>query len=891
MLIRRIAVRNFRKLLHGVEIDEMEPGLTIIVGDNEEGKSTLLKALQSAFFDRYKLTGDAADAMKPFGSEVRPEVEVDFEVGQTSYRLKKGFLQSSSASLESNGDRWRNDSAEDQLRDLLGFSSPGRGAAKEEHRGLSGLLWVEQGRAFEPLELNRDTRDALHEAIEGEVGQVTGGERGRKLLAAVTRKYDTYYTPTGRERKGLKDTRGEVESLKTLVESLESEMAQYDYKVDTLEKLKNTLASYESKDRLAQAQAEVQEAQNAAKELEAVDAQIETAEARLKGAKTAFEFARAAWQTRKDKVKELQDVETEAEPVTRKVENLDEELRLATEARDRAEGRLRVTSAAFANAESNRIAAERERRRAEITVSLEELDGRIQRARDIQTETARDRETAAGIPIDKATLARLHEKDRELENKRAALEAVATTLDFSPSGDQSFNVDGQTWDAGRRCRITEKTTLELEGFGLLVITPGGEDIRARRAAVEELQSSAAADLQRVGYDSVEAAGTAWSEKNALQSRIKQAQARLDEIVPEGLEELQTRADDLREQLGAVKALIADPSSPPSTVRKAKEVEEAASSQEEDARAAQTAADEQLKAEERNFSEVQERRTGETSTLAQLEKEIKRLRKDLDNSRQDKADVDLERDVDAAGKTYDTQVTELKKLETQRERMSPDLVEAELERSRDAYENLQKQIAKDKERADKLEGELRGIGQKGLGEATQQKRGELEAATRDLARLELDAEAWKLLRDTLQQAEREAKEVFLAPVTERLQPYMNLVFPDTKLQLDDEGMEIAALRRTHDEPFASLSIGTREQIAVLARLALADLLREKGKPVVLILDDALVNCDDARFNRMALALRKAAENVQIIILTCHEARYRSLGATMVRLMDCQADVTA
>ncbi len=872
MLIRRIAVRNFRKLLHRVEIDGMEPGLTVIVGDNEEGKSTLLKALQSAFFDRYKLTGDAVDAMKPFGSEVRPEVEVDFEVGQTSYRLKKGFLQSSSASLESNGDRWQNDSAEDRLRDLLGFSSPLRGAAKEEHRGLSGLLWVEQGKAFAPLQLNEDTHKALHEAIEGEVGQVTGGDRGRKLLAAVTGKYDTYYTPTGRERKGLKDTRGEVESLKTLVESLESEVAQYDYKVDTLEKLKNTLASYKSEDRLAQAQAEVQEARSAARELEAVDAQIETAEARLKEAKTAFGFARAAWQTRKDKVKELQDVETEAEPVTRKVENLDEELRLATEARDRAEDRLRVTSAALANAESNRIAAERERKRAEITVSLEELDGRIQRARGIQTETARDRGTAAGIPIDKATLARLHEKDRELENKRAALEAVATTLDFSPSGDQSVNVDGQTWDAGRQCRITEKTTFELEGFGLLVITPGGEDIRARRAAVEELQSSVVADLQRVGCDSVEAAETAWSEKNALQNRIEQAQARLDEIVPEGLEELQTHADGLREQLGAVKALIADPSSPPSTVRKAKEVEEAASSQEEDARAAQTAADEQLKAEERNFSEVQERRTGETSTLAQLEKAIKRLRKDLDNSRQDKADIALEQDVDAAGKTYDTQVTELKKLETQREGMSPDLVQAELARSQDTYENLQKQIAKDKEQADRLEGEL-------------------EIATQDLVRLELDAKAWKLLRDTLQQAEREAKEKFLAPVTERLQPYMKLVFPGTDMQLDEEKMEIAALRRVHKEPFTSLSIGTREQIAVLARLALADLLREKGKPVVLILDDALVNCDDTRFKRMANALRKAAENVQIIILTCHEARYDALGATRVRLMDCKADVTA
>ncbi len=887
MQIRRIAVRNFRKLLHRVEINELKLGLTVIVGDNEEGKSTLLKALQSAFFDKYNLSDPPTNDMLPFGSKVQPQVEVEFKIAQTAYKLTKRFRESKFALLESDGPPLKNDSAENQLRNLLGFSSPNRGVAKEEHRGLSGLLWVEQGKAFAPLQLNQDTRNALHEAIEGEVGQVTGGERGRKLLTVVYEKCNEYFTPKRRSEKGeLKAARTKVELLNGEVQRIESELAQYADKVDILEKLKNTLTSYESEDRLAQAQTDMQKAQNAARELEAVEAKIMTAEARLKEAKTAFEFAQAALKTRRDKVERLQDVETEAEPVTRNVENLNEELRLATEARDRAEDRLRGRSAALENAESNRIAAERERERAEITGSLEELDGRIQRARDIRTETARDRETAAGIPIDEATLATLHEKDRELENKRAALEAVATTLDFSPSDDQSVNVDGQTWDVGKQRRVTEKTTLELEGFGSLVITPGGEDIRARRADVEELQRSLDADLQRVGYGSIEAAETAWSEKNALQTRIEQAQARLAEIVPEGLEELQAHADDLREQLGAVKALLSDPASPPCSVRKAKEVEKAALSREADARAEQTAAGEQLKAEEKNFSEIQERRTGATSTFAQLEKEIKRLRNDLDNSRQDKADVDLERDVAAASKIYDTQVIELDKLETQRERMSPDLVQAELERSQDAYEKLRKQIANDKERADKLEGELRGIGQNGLGEAAQQKRGELEVATQNLARLELDAKAWALLRDTLQQAEREAKEKFLAPVTERLQPYMKLVFPGTDLQLDEEKMEIAALRRVHKEPFASLSIGTREQIAVLARLALADLLHEKGKPVVLILDDALVNCDDERFKRMAIALRKAAENVQIIILTCHEARYRSLGAPMKRLMDCK-----
>ncbi|MGH8568217.1 MAG: AAA family ATPase, partial [Gammaproteobacteria bacterium] len=45
MYIRRIAVRNFRKLVTPVVIEELGDGVTVIAGDNEEGKSTLLDAI------------------------------------------------------------------------------------------------------------------------------------------------------------------------------------------------------------------------------------------------------------------------------------------------------------------------------------------------------------------------------------------------------------------------------------------------------------------------------------------------------------------------------------------------------------------------------------------------------------------------------------------------------------------------------------------------------------------------------------------------------------------------------------------------------------------------------------------------------------------------------
>jgi predicted ATP-binding protein involved in virulence len=52
VLFRRIAVRNFRKLVSPAVIDGLREGVTIIAGDNEEGKSTLLLAIRTGLFER-----------------------------------------------------------------------------------------------------------------------------------------------------------------------------------------------------------------------------------------------------------------------------------------------------------------------------------------------------------------------------------------------------------------------------------------------------------------------------------------------------------------------------------------------------------------------------------------------------------------------------------------------------------------------------------------------------------------------------------------------------------------------------------------------------------------------------------------------------------------------
>ncbi|MEX0676115.1 MAG: AAA family ATPase [Pirellulales bacterium] len=79
--------------------------------------------------------------------------------------------------------------------------------------------------------------------------------------------------------------------------------------------------------------------------------------------------------------------------------------------------------------------------------------------------------------------------------------------------------------------------------------------------------------------------------------------------------------------------------------------------------------------------------------------------------------------------------------------------------------------------------------------------------------------------------------------------------------DDEGRSF---------PIEVLSSGTREQLFLALRLALASSYARRGVELPLVLDDVLVNFDTARAKAAALVLRDfAKEGHQILIFTCHE----------------------
>src|SRR5688572_3926944 len=106
------------------------PGLNVVLGDNEAGKSTLLHALSHVLFHKVRLT---PTQQKEFSKRYFPAdgtdhavVEVGFKTGAQEYLLSKFWSagQNRQIKLSEKGgpDLTSDEAVEKRLKDLLGFS-------------------------------------------------------------------------------------------------------------------------------------------------------------------------------------------------------------------------------------------------------------------------------------------------------------------------------------------------------------------------------------------------------------------------------------------------------------------------------------------------------------------------------------------------------------------------------------------------------------------------------------------------------------------------------------------------------------------------------------------------------------------------------------------------
>lgn len=182
----------------------------------------------------------------------------------------------------------------------------------------------------------------------------------------------------------------------------------------------------------------------------------------------------------------------------------------------------------------------------------------------------------------------------------------------------------------------------------------------------------------------------------------------------------------------------------------------------------------------------------------------------------------------------------------------------------------------KEELNMKEGALSKVGGAALREEVERiEEARVAAETRE-RELEVDADAWKLLRDTLREVENDEGahlgRALAGPVTARFEELTAGRYRGLRLDatLKAEAIEAMTTSASGDEVLHALSVGTRDQLAALIRLTIADQLKS-----TIVLDDHLVHSDPDRLLWFRNVLQRTAVNTQVIVLTCRAEDYLAL----------------
>lgn len=891
MKLRSLALNQFKKFTSPVRLDGLDDGLNVIVGPNEMGKSTLLDALRAALFEKYSSKAQPITALQNDRNQAAPVVELAFEMEDGLYKITKRFIKKPySRLLCPDGRMLEGDAAEDTLRGLLGFEEPGKTGAKPETIGMWNVLWVQQGQSFGALDLPETARSSLHSALESEVGAVLGGRRGRALPQVIEKQRGELVTSGGRPRDAYKDAIDHCKTLQDELTDLRARRTELSQTLDDLEEAVDSLSRLSSVNRDKEDQAELDGARTRHSQLAALEARIQAAATDLQLKQRNLEQAQQAQAARNRLREDIAADEQAVEAARKRREEMTKQEKEARTQYNSLQESVRAAEAAVTKADESVLLKRRTLTAVERDARIRTLQDQLKKAQDAEKRQHEAQQSAAAILVTGNAIEAIRAAAKAVETSSGRLAAAATTIifDMVPESLTGIEIDGKPLKREHPAvQAVEPTRITIPGRGSIVVDPAIKDrdklIKRQRDANSQLKAA----LDDAGTTSTDDADDQYAKRQKLleQAALAKQEAALHAPATDeyeaGAQPLADHVEGLRKVFEREKDALGLQELPSRQVAETalSDTERQAEQARHDvdsARAQLTGPGSTLEGLKMELTTV---RTRHDDAAAQLKKRQEECRK----TEETYPDAVLQTDIDTARKALSAQgqaVADLERLRTDETLSQLDArigrLDTAIRDRRDKRESLKVRIAGLKSRIEALEGA-------GIGEAIGQKEREIELCDEKCRRFERETAILTLLLSTLRDAEREAKERYLSPVLKRVRPYLQLLFPGADIAID-ENLHITGVIREagYEEAFHHLSMGTQEQIAVLVRLAFAEMLVEQGHPATVVLDDALVFSDDRRMTRMFDILNMAARNVQIIILTCREQLFEGLGGRQLSL---------
>jgi len=891
-------IRNYR--IHRETTVQFDAQRSLIGGVNESGKSTLIEAIHRGLFLKSRITGETQKRMVSHQHAGHPEVEIEFSVGDKTYRISKRFSGQSGTTqlVEVGGNIWQGEEAETRLNALLNVEEMGSG------RGLADRimqqwahLWVWQGSSgSDPTQDAASEHHAILQRLQDDGGaaimQSDGDARAAKYFAL---QYETLFTQSGKYKKGSETDNAERNCREAEAKENEckSRMQRLEQAATDFETSKQTIAHTEEElERLTQEkkQNEVNR-ELTARLINQQQLEVET----LSRAKQQEKELQQAEQT-------IQELRNELNQLSASLAPRQEALMQLKQKRDEQQSLARTVSNDYQQAIAQTRAIRQQRDLAQLWMNrfkLQEKFGKlsaiVEKASQQKIQIQREKTALSTLPpIDNNTLKTLQTIQEELNLEQAALRAMAVGIEVI-AADQIFRIDSQEAKPGDKFNLDESADIRLGDSTHLRIQPGGGGmLEATRQKIQQHQNQLNKAFDDLGIDSVEQAATILANREKIQNTVKSLESALnamdDGTLNEEYETVNTERTTIDAEITRRTDQLPENLSPATRQDAADRLDHLL---------------QELDRAEQNELDLKALNDEKTALFNQTEASLLAATKACEASqgqiteKQTNLKLLLEMHGDDPKRTEDLHRVVIARQKAQ----------AALEQTGKALENLQPEhLERDQKRIERALTtqeetrqsalEIKAGSQAALRlDGTEDPHAEwstaharLQNAQEQFQQARRKAEAIKLLNDLFQEQQQQLSDRFSQPLAGKISGYLqNLFGAETQVSITlDDGTfrDIRVVRPGESVPlsFDNLSGGTREQVAAAVRLAMAELLAANydGKlPVVF--DDAFAYSDPERVKTLQRMLDMAAENgLQIIVLSCNPADYAGLGAKSIRL---------
>ncbi len=845
MRIIRIRIENFR----GVGAAEIRPseGITIIHGPNEAGKSSMLEGMRLVLTEPAESGKKAFRDIVPWGTDLKARVELDLSpVDGNVYRIVKTFPKGEAhlAALEDGTavPMAEGKAAHERLLRLLGMPE----GAEELYR----LLWIPQGETFSVLS-EKPVGGSIAQWVRDAVRANMVSPRVERFYETLTEELQKTYTRTGKVSKGSR--------LATLKEKV-GEAAEH---------------AQAAAERAVRAETDRSEYTRLGEEIEKTETECRRAGRRVEALKRKQEAF--------ERIRPLIEEHRRMERVYREIAETRRDLHdLAETLPDRIERKL---------------AAARRR--------LEAIEERLSEQAALREEFSRVQSEIEECPVTDATVERrLNALGRRADEARIRLEAAGLTLTSrrlgsipSATDDVNENESTGTGEPGNGPTFERKDEWKFEistdegpavtygigdgavhaGRNIVFIRPGEFEIvctgplsRQEMLELKERRSKAEEETRSIlagcGLDSTEAVGESLRRYRELEARLAELKTEIAgaERYVEGRATLGTMITGGEHERETVLRILRETGDG--------EAEKIAADRFSAATGAARGPNRQDSGTTSSSGEIDE------IDITGLDRQVTRNIERLNAAASRLAELLDGADPDEYRGDY---ILRTASLEAESERVNgmepadadaadPSVLTAAAKQS-SALENGLTEL---RVRRATLEGRLQTAGDPWAEERHwSQKRDEL---SRELAQEEVRIESARLLVELMDTRKAELERNLAEPVSRRLTEAFSSVVGDgySRVGLNQEFgfASIATSASTTVNP-AELSYGTREQLAFLFRLTLAEYLSDR-EPQVLVLDDSLVNTDHERLEKIMAALLDS-NGIQSMIFTCRPELFESL----------------